>query len=87
MAFAIYIGLAMNNGVVPVSNLPIIGEVVAGAPAANNDMRSGDIIKSINGKNISYNFVNGIYSIKQICKAFYYIIHIFIKSNWSKNLK
>jgi len=63
MAFAIYTGLAMNNGVVPVSNLPIIGEVVAGAPAENNDMRSGDIIKSINGKNISSweNLVSEVY--------------------------
>ena len=63
MAFAIYTGLAMNNGVVPVSNLPIIGEVVAGAPAEDNDMRSGDIIKSINGKNISSweNLVSEVY--------------------------
>jgi len=63
MAFIIYTGLAINNGAVPVSNLPIIGEVVAGAPAENNDLRPGDIIKSINGKNISSweNLVSEVY--------------------------
>ena len=53
MAFVIYTGLAINNGVVPISNLPIIGQVLSGAPAEVSDLRPGDTIKAINGKNIS----------------------------------
>ncbi|GIS47809.1 MAG: hypothetical protein Ct9H90mP20_4790 [Candidatus Neomarinimicrobiota bacterium] len=50
MAFVIYTGLAINNGVVPISNLPIIGQVLSGAPAEVSDLRPGDTIKAINGK-------------------------------------
>ena len=53
MAFVIYTGLAINNGVVPISNLPIIGQVLSGAPAELSHLRPGDTIKAINGKNIS----------------------------------
>ena len=33
MAFLIYMGLAINSGAVPVSDLPVIGQVMEGAPA------------------------------------------------------
>ena len=53
MAFLIYMGLALNSGSVPISNLPVIGQVMQGAPAEKNGLLSGDVIESINGKVIS----------------------------------
>ena len=53
MAFVIYMGLAINSGAVPVSNLPVIGQVMEGAPAQKNGLLPGDVIKSIDGKIIS----------------------------------
>ena len=53
MAFLIYTGLALNSGAVPVSDLPIIGQVVPGAPAESSSLMPGDVIQSVNGKKIS----------------------------------
>ena len=49
MAFLIYTGLALNSGAVPVSDLPIIGQVVPGAPAESSSLMPGDVIQSVNG--------------------------------------
>ena len=53
MAFLIYMGLAINSGAVPVSDLPVIGQVMDGAPADKSGLLKGDIIKSVDGKKIS----------------------------------
>ena len=53
MAFLIYMGLAINSGAVPVSDLPVIGQVMEGAPADKSGLLKGDIIKSVDGKKIS----------------------------------
>ena len=63
MAFLIYMGLAINSGAVPVSNLPVIGQVMQDAPAEKNGLLPGDVIESIDGKKISSweNLVSEIY--------------------------
>ncbi len=63
MAFLIYMGLAINSGAVPISNLPVIGQVMEGSPAEKNGLVTGDVIKSIDGKSISSwdNLVSEIY--------------------------
>ena len=53
VAFLIYTGLALNNGAVPVSDSPIIGQLVPGAPAESSNLMPGDVIQSVNGKEIS----------------------------------